>query len=367
MTEKQRKSLKTVERSGEHLLSLINDILDVAKIEAGEVELDCISLSVKHLCETSLLFIKQQAQKKNIQLVQNIPDRLPRLWGDERRLHQILINLLNNAVKFTGENGRVTLTVRYVVPSISSEIERVSGFQPLPNVDSSIPSARIEITISDTGIGVAPENLDKLFQPFIQIDSALNRQYEGTGLGLALVKQLVELHGGEVSVFSRLDIGSTFTVSLPVVQMDHLTMPAPVTSLDHSQTLSAEEASSFLILLAEDNEANAITFISYLEAKGYRVIHVLDGEAAIASIQQENPDLVLMDIQMPVMDGLTAIKKIRTELGLTDLPIIALTALAMDEDAEKCLAIGASSYLSKPVKLRELVGLMETHLNPGKL
>ena len=373
LTDKQRKSLETVERSGRHLLSLINDILDVAKIEAGEVELDRINVSVKSLCDTSLVFIKQQAQKKNIQLVRNIPDHLPTLLGDERRLHQILINLLTNAVKFTPENGRVTLTVRHVpLPPVQnadesflSGIERVSVVKPLDNADLPPHSSCLEIAITDTGIGIAPANLDKLFQPFVQIDSALNRQYEGTGLGLSLVKQLVELHGGEISVFSRLDIGSTFTVTLPVHTTDAVTPPALVDYPEPTQLSMSEPSPAALILLAEDNEANATTFMSYLEAKGYRVIHALNGEMAIALIQQESPDLVLMDIQMPVMDGLTAISKIRTELGLTELPIIALTALAMDGDAEKCLAMGANDYLSKPVKLKELVGLMETHLNPG--
>ncbi|MFM1841500.1 MAG: hypothetical protein RLZZ490_231, partial [Cyanobacteriota bacterium] len=172
LSTKQRQSLQTVERSGRHLLSLINDILDVAKIEAGEVELDCINLSVKNLCETSLVFIKQQAQKKNIQLIRKIPDNLPHIWGDERRLHQILINLLNNAVKFTREGGAVTLTVRLLPPVphdpplTLAGIERVSVFQPMQNLDHPPPVSRLEIAITDNGIGIAPENLDKLFQPF---------------------------------------------------------------------------------------------------------------------------------------------------------------------------------------------------------
>ncbi|MEB3227226.1 MAG: PAS domain-containing protein [Synechocystis sp.] len=370
LTEKQHRSLQTVERSGQHLLSLINDILDVAKIEAGEVELDCREVSIKSICNTSLLFIKQQAQKKNIRILRQIPDTLPHIWGDERRLHQIFINLLSNSVKFTPDGGTITLAVNLVAPSLPPKplaltgIERVSIFQPAPNPDRPQSVSRVEISITDTGIGIAPENLDKLFQPFIQIDSALNRQYEGTGLGLSLVKQLVELHGGEVSVFSRLDIGSTFTVSLPVIDPHPATTSVTGETLAPTPSATLDNPNSYLILLAEDNEANAATFLSYLEAKGYRVIHAFNGEGAIALIRQEKPDLVLMDIQMPVMDGFTAIEIIRNELGLTDVPIIALTALAMDGDEEKCMAIGANDYLSKPVKLKELVTLMERHLNP---
>ncbi|BFM40264.1 GAF domain-containing protein [Synechocystis sp. LKSZ1] len=371
LTDKQCSSLETVERSGNHLLSLINDILDVAKIEAGEVVLNCTSLSVKRLCDDSLVFVKQLAHKKNIQVVRQISDNLPNVWGDERRLRQILINLLNNAVKFTPTGGRITLTVRLLVSPLLPHnhealkgIERVSLVQPMPNLEQSRPSSFVEISITDTGIGIAPENVHKLFKPFIQIDSALNRQYEGTGLGLALVKQLVELHGGEVKVFSRLDIGSTFTVSLPVIPTDSLTATESIANLESAPAPSLATSSSFLILLAEDNEANAMTVMSYFEAKGYRMRHAPNGEAAIALIQQESPDLVLMDIQMPVMDGLTAIRKIRQELGLTELPIVALTALAMEGDEEKCLKAGANYYFSKPIKLKELTLLIQSLLNP---
>ncbi|MBE9174888.1 PAS domain-containing protein, partial [Synechocystis salina LEGE 06155] len=373
LTSKQRQSLETVERSGIHLLSLINDVLDVAKIEAGEVELYPSEVSAKRLCETSLMFVKQQAQKKNIQLIRNIPDHLPDIWGDERRLNQILINLLNNAVKFTPAGGRITLTVSQIFspqPANNSDlagIERVSTYSP-PSSEKTGAQGYLKIAITDNGIGIAPGNLTKLFQPFIQIDSALSRQYEGTGLGLALVKQLVELHGGSVSVFSRLDLGSTFSVTLPVIRADNVPFAAPVdptklSSSTDSAMLIAEPCPAFQILLAEDNEANATTFMSYLQAKGYRVIHALNGEEAIALIQEAKPDLVLMDIQMPGMDGLTAINKIRTELGLKDLPIIALTALAMEGDQEKCLAMGANDYISKPARLKELVALIEKYIH----
>lgn len=376
ITEKQRKSLETVERSGRHLLSLINDILDVAKIEAGEVTLDCMSLSVKRLCETSLMFIRQQAQQKNIQINCHIPDNLPQIWGDERRLHQVLINLLNNAVKFTPTCGQISLTARYVespipqpphrvTPSLAG-IERVPVFQPIPDPEQPLPTARLEIAIADSGIGIASENLRKLFKPFMQIDSALNRKYEGTGLGLALVKQLVELHGGEVDVFSRLNMGSTFTIRLPVMAMLQSSFPPDAETPPLSVPSPLQNPSGYLILLAEDNEANASTFSSYLEAKGYRVVQALNGVEAIALVQREKPNLILMDIQMPVMDGVTAIEKIRNELGLRDLPIIALTALAMDGDEERCLTAGANCYLSKPIKLKQLVTLLDGYLAPSQ-
>ena len=197
LNERQIQALETVQDSGNHLLDLINDILDVAKIEAGQIELKYTSVSLSHLCQSSLAFVKQQALKKRIQLEAKIPVNLPNLLLDERRIRQVLINLLNNAVKFTPDGGHITLEVTQ------------------PAVNSSNLKSYLEIAITDTGIGIAPENISKLFQPFIQIDSALNRQYAGTGLGLALVKQIVEIHGGKVELTSDLGIGSCFKIELP--------------------------------------------------------------------------------------------------------------------------------------------------------
>ncbi|OUC12961.1 MAG: hypothetical protein B0A82_19630 [Alkalinema sp. CACIAM 70d] len=192
LSDRQLRSLKTIENSGQHLLALINDILDVAKIESGQITLEHQPTNIRLLCQSSLTFIKQQAFKKNIQVNLQLPDQLPQLWVDERRIRQVLINLLTNAVKFTPDNGQITLMV-----------------------NAPIDANTIQISITDTGIGIAPEHQCKLFQPFIQIDSALNRQYSGTGLGLALVKQIVELHGGEVRLTSEVGIGSCFTIELP--------------------------------------------------------------------------------------------------------------------------------------------------------
>jgi CheY-like chemotaxis protein len=213
--------------------------------------------------------------------------------------------------------------------------------------------------VIDTGIGISAENIQKLFQPFIQIDSALNRQYTGTGLGLALVKRLVELHGGNVELTSEVGVGSCFAINLPI----NINIDSPVLEEQTEQNLSeqsqlsqsqTEEIFSPLILLAEDNEANIATFSSYLKAKGYRIVLANDGQQAIAQAKANLPNIILMDIQMPVMDGLEAIKQIRLDPNLVDIPIIALTALAMAGDRERCLAAGANEYLAKPIKLRQL-------------
>ena len=345
ITPKQLKAVKTIERSGYHLLELINDILDVAKIESGQITLELTSTAIAPLCQGSLAFIQQQAQQKQIQIKTQIPSDLPNLCLDERRIRQVLINLLNNAVKFTPSGGCITL-----------EVGLQLGLAP-----SSPP--QLQIAVSDTGIGIAPEHMDKLFQPFIQIDSALNRKYAGTGLGLALVKRIVDLHQGRVSCTSQEDRGSRFTITLPYRETrspDPLPLPAPgpESRLPQPQTPP-------VILLAEDNEASIITISSYLRAKGFDLVIARDGQEVLTLVSAKQPDLVLMDIQMPTMDGLEAIRQIRRNRALAHLPIIALTALAMPGDRERCLRAGANDYFSKPVTLSHLITTIRQLLTPN--
>jgi PAS domain S-box-containing protein len=369
LNDKQIKFLKTIEDSGNHLLSLINDILDVAKIESGQIELDVQPTDICSLCNSSMAFIKQQALKKSIQIKTNIPPHLPKLLIDERRILQVLINLLNNAVKFTPAGGRITLEASHHQQHVNPES---SSFQDTSNehhnrlVSEQAPitlSTRsyIKIAITDTGIGIASEDIARIFQPFIQIDSALNRQYTGTGLGLSLVKQITELHGGVINLTSEVGVGSCFSIELPcdiaasVPELtrtsDHATQPQP--------SSPSKTEVSHLILLAEDHEANISTIVGYLEIYGYRFIIANNGLEAIALAKSEHPDLILMDIQMPIMDGIKAIQRIRQDPQFQNTPIIALTALAMDGDEERCLSAGANSYVSKPVKLKQLNELVQ--------
>jgi PAS domain S-box-containing protein len=337
INNRQLKALQTVERSSTHLLELINDILDVAKIESGQIELDYAPTAIAPLCQSSLAFIKQQALKKRIQLEIRLQPHLPDLFVDERRIRQVLINLLNNALKFTPEGGKITLEVSHTAAESEELVE----------------SKFLRIAVMDTGIGISAENIKKLFQPFIQIDSALNRQYTGTGLGLALVKRIVELHGGNVELTSEVGIGSCFAIELPFTLDTSPILEITINPAPSSEQESQPQKTS-LILLAEDNEANVSTFSSYLNAKGYRLIVAKDGEEAIALAKAHTPDIILMDIQMPIMDGLEATKQIRLDPNLGNIPIIALTALAMSGDRERCLEAGANDYLAKPIKLKEL-------------
>jgi PAS domain S-box-containing protein len=348
LTEGQARSLQRIEESGRHLLELINDILDISKIEAGKLELEVHPTSVDSVCEASLRLIRQMAQEKRLRVVTAFDSQVNTIQADERRLKQILVNLLTNACKFTPEGGKIGLEV---VGDKEAEIVR--------------------FVVWDTGIGISQQDMERLFQPFVQLDSRLSRRYEGTGLGLAMVMRLTELHGGGVSVESDgvPGQGSRFTVSLP--WQERQPRITHTTSGEAAPTAPEAEATSDLfsdnqavVLLAEDNEDNISTTQDYLRSKNYRVIVARNGIEAIARTKEERPDIVLMDIQMPEMDGLEAIRRIRADetQGTESIPIIALTALAMPGDRERCLAAGADVYLSKPVSLSHLVRAIHSHL-----
>ncbi len=351
----QNRALKTIERSGSHLLALINDILDVAKIESGQMTLHYEMTPITTLCQSSLAFVKQQALKKRLQLDLQIVAGLHEVLLDERRMRQVLINLLSNAVKFTSEGGQITLAA-------TLEVSTNSDAQDAGNLTAAAQWLRL--AVQDTGIGIAEANLQQLFQPFVQVDSALNRRYDGTGLGLALVKRIVELHGGRVGVTSTVGRGSYFYVELPYTPSS--TCPVvvdPVVVADAALSRFQSIIKTATILLAEDNEANVLTLSGYLRAKGYQVQVADNGRDAIALAQSTQPQLILMDIQMPEMDGVQAIQQIRQDPALASTPIVALTALAMAGDRERCLAAGADEYLSKPIKLKELVTVIDSLLN----
>jgi PAS domain S-box-containing protein len=351
---RQLKSLKTIERSGRHLLELINDILDVSKISAGKLELDISTVTVNVLCKSSIAFVKQKALNQQIQIDLHLSPGVSSMVIDERRMRQVLINLLSNAVKFTPSGGCVSL-------SINLWDQGADGID-MPGVS---------IAVTDTGIGIDSTDYQRVFEPFVQLDSSLNRNFEGTGLGLTLARQIVELHGGQIRLKSEVGKGSCFTIYLPhnclipAEDDQHLSTFDSLSS-NTSQT-TVETTGQALILLAEDNESNVLTVSSYLIAKGYQMLIANNGEEAIKMAWEHRPQLILMDIQMPGMDGLEATIKIRQLPEFANLPIIALTAMAMTGDREKCLLAGATDYLSKPVSLKQLHTAIEQHLNGTKL
>ncbi len=347
LSERQNKAVQVIESSGRHLLELINDVLDLSKIEAGKLELEISHLNVEEVCESSLQLIRDIAQAKK----QNVTYRLSpfglTLAADPRRLKQMLVNLLSNAVKFTPEGGAIGLTVEG------------DGQQQV-----------VHFIVWDNGIGIDTKDMPKLFQPFVQLDSRLARQYAGTGLGLSLVRRMAEMHGGRVSVESELGKGSRFTLTMPwstPADLFHgLTMPTVLSIAEESAPTiennlptapQVANPTAPLILLVEDNDLNSELMEDFLRSKEYQVRCARDGAEALALALTIHPDLILMDIQIPGMDGLEITKHIRadTNAHLANTPIIAITALAMPGDRERCLAAGANDYLSKPVHLEEML------------
>jgi len=343
LNERQLRSLKTIEKSGKHLLELITDILDLSKIQANKLNLEFSFVPVADLCEASLIFVREAAMKKKISLKIMTDPGIVSVWADGRRLKQMLINLLSNAVKFTPDGGSVQLEVW-----------------------SNIAERTVNFSVIDTGIGISPENIEKLFNPFVQLQTGLNRQYEGTGLGLALVHRLAKLHGGSISVQSELGKGSRFTITLPLSDLS-LNLPdtSPVTTNEGTITAIAGSGTAPLILVAEDNQANIEVITDFLEFTGCRYAVARNGREALEQLQQQPVDLILMDIQMPDVDGLEALRRIRSHNNpqIARIPVIAVTALAMPGDREQFIEAGANDYISKPLDLSKLSVLINKFIS----
>jgi PAS domain S-box-containing protein len=336
VNEAQLKSLNIIYNSGKHLLSLINDILDLAKIEAGKAELQMTVFNLIEVVNASLLAIKPLAQKKQLQVLSNLPNDYLTLCADQQRIRQILINLLNNAVKFTPEGGTITLAVAMEPPTV-------------------------KMSVADTGIGIATEHLSRLFKPFEQLDGGLARQFEGTGLGLTLVQRLVEMHRGSVQVVSEVGKGSCFTVTLPHLVTLSDAVPSPVAA---STTHSLQKSSGKfpLILLVEESQSDIEMFQEYCREVDYRLILARRETEVFSRLGDEVPALMLLNIQISSMDGLEVARRVREHEEYLHLPIIALIAVTMPGDRERCLEAGINDYLSKPINPSELTSIMERYL-----
>lgn len=340
LNEKQNKYITTISESGHHLLSLINDILDLAKIEAGQIALDFNKVDINSVCQASLRMVKQLAQKKDQEIVLQIDQNIGLIWADERRLKQMIVNLLSNAVKFTPEHGMLGL-----------------------DIDLYRDLNRVEISVWDKGIGINKDDLARLFQPFVQLDSGLARETNGTGLGLALVSQMARLHGGSVSVTSDPGKGSRFTIVLP---WEPVTTQDPITRLRNTGALRLMDnglGNKKKILLIDDTVEVIMVIVDYLEMAGYEVTTARDGMEGIDKARLTRPDLILMDVQMPGLDGIEATKRLRMDPTFKDVPIVALTALAMPHDRERCIEAGMNEYMSKPINLRALVNIIQKCLS----
>jgi signal transduction histidine kinase/ActR/RegA family two-component response regulator len=335
----QRESITTAYNSAAALLDLINDILDFSKIEAGKLDLDPTPFELRSHLESALGVVRLQARRKGLALTLDVDPAAPAaLVGDAGRLRQVLVNLLGNAVKFT-ERGEVRLAVTAV--------------------EAAGDRATLRFDVRDTGIGIPPEKQDGIFAAFTQADGTTTRRFGGTGLGLAISHRLVALMGGSLAVESTSGAGSTFffTVSLAVHRG---ALPDDDAAADRG-TVAPAAGRSLRVLLAEDNKINQRVAGRFLERLGHRVTVANDGREAVERYRQEPFDLVLMDVQMPEMDGFEAVSAIREMERGTGLriPIVALTAHAMSGDRERCLAAGMDGYLTKPVRLASLVAAID--------
>lgn len=332
LDDEQRSYLEVIRKSGDTLLNIINDILDLTKIEAGRVELQEETFDLRECIKECFSIVSPRADLKRLELSCTINHDVPDyVYGDVERLKQVLLNLLGNAVKFTPE-GSVSVKV-----SLSKEDPSVLAF-----------------TVSDTGIGIDPGRLAEIFEPFAQIDNFMTRKHEGTGLGLAISSKIVTMMGGKIYAESDGESGSSFTFTIPLRVM---AKPQAQESRD-DQTMRQGN-----ILLAEDNPINQLVMTKMLEKWGHRVTPVLNGQEVIEAVRGGHYDLVFMDLHMPIMNGLEAARAIKEEHGENSPRIVAVTANALKGDREKCLAAGMDEYVSKPVQREAILQLLNRYLN----
>ena len=332
LSKDQREYLSMARNSARSLLEILDDILDFSRIESGKLSLESIPFDLKEVANRSVQILTLAAQSKKLSLVASIDPGLPAsLSGDPGRVQQVLINLLGNAVKFT-ETGFVKLDLKS---------------EPL-----GAERYRVQISVMDTGIGITPEQQQRIFQAFTQADASTTRRFGGTGLGLSISSQLVRMMGGTLKVASKQGSGSTFSFEL---EMDAAAAPSPTI-----QPKIEKSTRLLKILVAEDNEVNRVLMQRVLSRAGHSVISVVNGKLAVEALQADSFDAVLMDVHMPDMDGLEATQAIRareaTEGG--HVPIIALTALAIKGDADRCISAGMDAYLSKPLNTADLTALL---------
>ncbi|HUQ37745.1 MAG TPA: PAS domain S-box protein [Aestuariivirga sp.] len=339
LTSEQDKYVQVFRRAGDNLLNLINDILDLSKVEASQLELERTGFSLMDQLEIVIEMVAARAHEKGLPLICEIAPNVPGdLVGDPTRLRQVLLNLIGNAVKFT-EKGQVSLHVK---------------LEP----DTHTPTLRF--TVSDTGIGIPADKLDRVFERFTQADTSTTRRFGGSGLGLTISKRLVELMGGRIWVASEVGEGSVFAFAVPFEKWAGATLRGAVlVGPDQGLPLTP-----LRILLAEDSPDNCLVTMAYLEDTPYRIEIAETGAIACEMFAARPYDLVLMDRQMPVMDGLTATRKIRAweqANGRPPTPIIALTASALKGDREMCLAAGCTAFLTKPIKQEVLLQAIREH------
>ena len=337
LNEKQQAQLKKINFSSSLLLNLVNEILDFSKVDADQIELEQVNFSIYELVDNIQQLSVDRAKQKNLRLIYKIDSSVPdNLIGDPLRLSQILLNLVNNAIKFT-DRGKVIVNIQ------------------MNSMDDK--HCTLLCSILDTGIGISSKNISKLFKPFSQVDSSMTRQFGGTGLGLAICKKLVKIMQGNIWVESQLQVGSTFYFTAQMKLSNKQAAPIFEQSSPGMKQITDIQINSInpltqpKILLAEDNEINQEVALNILDKMDVDVVVVNDGLEALEQVKQDDYSLILMDLQMPVMDGFEATRLIKLIPGYKTVPIIAMTAHAMQGDREKCLEMGMDDYLPKPIDI----------------
>ena len=337
LTEQQRTYVAALKLSGKNLLSLICDILDLSKIEAGKIVVESAEFSLQRCLDDIVTLQKAVAFDKRLDLTVDIAENIPYLLiGDQLRVKQILLNLVGNAMKFTKQGG-ITIEVHLLEQHATAVI--------------------MQIMVRDTGIGISAEALEHIFLPFVQANGSTTREYGGTGLGLTISRRLAELLGGSISVKSSPDVGSCFTVTLPFSVGRHT---APDQETLH-QTLISWDGPRLRLLFVEDDPINIAFGVALFRTVGHDFIVARNGQECLMALQKSPFDLVMMDIQMPLMNGEEALLEIRrTELNTTHhQPVIAMTAHSMRGDKERFLQLGFDGYISKPLIVEELLREMK--------
>jgi CheY-like chemotaxis protein len=325
ITELQEQDLNAIYNSGQHLLRLINDILDLSKIDAGKMELAVEDVNVSELLQSVVPTVMGLTKDKPIKLEQNIASDIPIIRADAMRVRQVMINLLSNAAKFT-EAGTIT---------ISAAVETAESGRP-----------EVVVKVTDTGPGIAPEDQAKLFQPFSQVDASPTRKTGGTGLGLSISRRLIELHGGRIEVISELGKGSTFFFTLPLPEVQE-TRPAP----------EPEQDRALKLVLAVDDDVQVIgLYERYLQPQGYQVVALTDPTQAVERAKALRPFAITLDIMMPGRDGWTVLAELKNDVETRDIPVVICTIL---EEEEKGFSLGAADYLVKPILEDDLLNAVK--------
>jgi len=346
LTDKQRGFIGDIFTSGKHLLSLINDILDLSKVEAGKMVLDLESVELSGLFANSMTIIREKAASRRIELVTEVPRDIGSIRADGRKVKQVVYNLLSNAVKFADEGGKVTLQAARVPRAEVGLLNGAATGRAFPLAESKFEEF-LRISVTDTGMGISPHALERLFKPFSQVDSGLARKFEGTGLGLAMVKLLVELHCGTAAVESTVGEGSCFTVWLPLRPSDETAVEAAKIPAAPAEVV----AGARVALVVEGDLKSADLIRLQLEAEGFTVVHAPTAEIGLELALQYPLALITVDIMLPDMDGWEFLGRIKQLPAMTNIPVVIISIVA---DSNKGYALGAASVLQKPLSRQEL-------------